>query len=147
MKIILVKDVDNLGQIGDELEVKDGYARNFLIPQKLALESTDGAVRVLEKKRQERERKEKLVIEEYKVLAEKISGVSCTIAMEAGEEDKLFGAVTSDMISEALNGEGVEIDKKQIVLEEPIKELGVHNVEIKLHPEVRTQARIWVVKK
>ena len=147
MKIILLKDVNKLGEIGDELVVKDGYARNFLFPRKLAIESTKGAMRVLEQKKQEKERRERKIIEESNDLAEKIQATSCTISMESGEEDKLFGSVTSDMITESLKAEGIEIDKKMILLEEPIKALGVYNVDIRLHPEVKTQVRVWVVKK
>lgn len=147
MKIILMKDIDKLGGLGDELEVKDGYARNFLIPRKFAIESTKGAVRILEAKRKERARRDEQIKEEFATLAEKIQAASCTISVDVGEEDKMFGSVTSEMIAEVLGVEGVEIDKKKIVLEEPIKTLGVHNVEIKLHPEVTAQAKIWVVKK
>jgi len=147
VKIILVKDVEKLGSTGDELEVKDGYARNYLIPKKIAVQSTEGALRMLEKRRRGEERKAKKLKQEHEQLAEKIKATSCTISMEVGEEDRLFGSVTSEMIAESLCAEGVEIDKKKIILEEPIKALGVYNVEIRLHPEVKTQARIWVVKK
>lgn len=147
MKIILVKDVDRLGEIGDELVVKDGYARNYLIPNKLAIESTKGALRILEQKRREKARREQLLKEEMEKISEKIQAASCTISMEAGEEDKLFGTVTTEMVQEALLSEGIEVDKKKIVIEEPIKALGVYTVDIKLHPEVKAQARIWVVKK
>ncbi|MFC1570165.1 50S ribosomal protein L9 [Candidatus Omnitrophota bacterium] len=147
MKIILMKDVDKLGGIGDELEVKDGYARNFLIPRKVAIESTKGAVRILEAKKRERARRDEQIKVEFETLAEKIQAASCTISVDVGEEDKMFGSVTSDLISEVLGAEGIEVDKKKIVLEEPIKTLGVHNVDIKLHPEVTAQAKIWVVKK
>ncbi len=147
MKIILLKDVDNLGTIGDELEVKDGYARNYLIPKKFAMESSEGAMRILEQKKREKENSERKIKEECAQLAEKIRSVSCTISMETGEEDKLFGSVTSETIADSLRGEGFDIDKKKIELEEPIKSLGVYTVEIRLHPEVTTQARIWVVKK
>jgi len=147
LKLILIKDVEKLGQIGDEIEVKDGYARNYLLPRKVAIESTLGAVKILEQKRRERARRELLHKEEMQAIAEKIAGISCTISMEAGEEDKLFGAVTSEMIAEALAIEGAEIDKKKIDLAEPIKALGVYTINIKLHPEVKAQARVWVVKK
>ena len=147
MKVIMMKDVEKLGRLGDEIEVKDGFARNYLIPQKIVMESTENALRIVEKKRKEKERLQKQAIAEYSAVAEKIAAASCTISMEAGEEDKLFGAVTSEMIAESLRGEGIEVDKKKIVLEEPIKALGVYNIDIKLHPEVKTQVRIWVVKK
>ena len=147
MKVILLKEVGGLGDIGDEVEVKDGYARNYLIPRKLVIASTKGALKILEQKRHQRERKEKQLKEEAEQIAEKLANVSCTISMEAGEEEKLFGSVTSEMIAESLHGEGFEIDKKNIQLEEPIKSLGVYNVDVWLHPEVKVQVRIWVVKK
>ena len=147
MKLILVTDVEKLGSIGDEIEVKDGYARNYLMPKKLAVEATEGALRILEQKKREKERKEKEIKEECEKFAEKIAAVSCTISVDAGEEDKLFGSVTSEMIVESLRADGIEIDKKKVVLEEPIKALGVYNVEIRLHPEVKAQVRVWVVKK
>ena len=147
MKVILIKDVPTLGAIGDEIQVKDGYARNFLLPKKIAIESNTGALRVIAQKKKQKEREEKKLKEECSVLAEKIKNISCTIGMEAGEEEKLFGSVTGEMIAEALKAEGLEIDKKKISLDEPIKALGVYNIEIKLHPEVKAQARIWVVKK
>lgn len=147
MKVILIKDSDKLGSIGDEINVKDGYARNYLIPNKIAIEATEGALHVLEAKKREKARKEKQLKEECQALAEKIQEASCTISMDVGEGDKLFGSVTSEMIAEGLASEGIEIDKKKIVLEEPIKALGVFNVEVRLHPEVKAQARVWVVKK
>ena len=147
MKVILIKDVEKLGVIGDEIEVKDGYARNYLIPQDIVIKSNKGALRVVEQKKREKTKKEVKVVRDCQALVEKIASISCTISMEAGEEEKLFGSVTSEMISEAFSAEGVEIDKKKIVIEEPIKALGAFNIEIRLHPEVKTQARIWVVKK
>lgn len=147
MKVILIKDVDKLGKLGDQFTVKDGYARNFLLPQKLAIESTPGASRVLEQKKQAQARKDKQLKEEMESLSAKIADTSCTIPMEAGEEDKLFGSVTSEMIADVLASEGIELDRKKIVLEEPIRAIGVYNVQIRLHPEVKAEARIWVVKK
>ncbi len=147
MKVILLRDVSSLGVLGDEVEVKDGYARNYLLPKELALMSTKGALCILEQKKRGKERREKQVRQECEQLAEKIAATSCTISMEAGEEDKLFGSVTSEMIAGHLGAEGIDVDKKKIILEEPIRSLGVYNVEIRLHPEVKTQARVWVVKK
>lgn len=147
MKVILIKDVPTLGAIGEEVQVKDGYAHNYLFPNKLAIEATKGAVRVLEQKKHQREREEKKLKAESSAIADKIKAASCTISVESGEGDKLFGSVTSEMIADALKAEGITIDKKKIALDEPIKALGVYTVEIKLHPEVKAQARIWVVKK
>jgi large subunit ribosomal protein L9 len=142
-----MKDMEKLGDVGDEIEVSDGYARNYLIPKKVAIRATKGALKVVEQKKKEKERRLQKEKQEAAELAEKMTDLSCTITVEAGEEDKLFGAVTSEMIAEALAAEGVEVDKKKVSLEEPIKALGVYNVDIKLHPEVKAQARIWVVKK
>ena len=147
MKVILIKDIANLGEIGDELEVKDGYARNYLIPKEIAIPATKSALRILEEKKKEKARLEQKLIEEYKELAEKMKDLSCTISVEAGEEDKLFGTVTNDMIADTLKAEDIEIDKRKIVIEEPIKTLGVYNVDVNLHPEVKAQLRVWVVKK
>ncbi|MBD3427214.1 MAG: 50S ribosomal protein L9 [Candidatus Omnitrophica bacterium] len=147
MKVILLKDMDKLGEVGDEVQVKDGYARNYLIPRKIAMESSKGALQVIEKKKKEKALRQERLRQESEQMAEKIKSLSCTISMEAGEEDKLFGAVTSDMIAETLRSEGVEVDKKQILLDQPLKALGVYNVDVRLHPEVTAQARVWVVKK
>lgn len=147
MKVILIKDVNNLGKIGDELTVKDGYARNHLLPKKEAIEASPGALKVLAQKKNQAIRRSNKLKEECVLIAGKIAEISCTISMEAGEEDKLFGAVTAEMISETLMTEGIEIDKRKIVLEEPIKAIGVYTVEIRLHPEVKAEARVWVVKK
>ncbi|MDD5633697.1 MAG: 50S ribosomal protein L9 [Candidatus Omnitrophica bacterium] len=147
MKVILLKDISGLGKLGSEVEVKDGYAKNYLIPNNFVVEATKGALRTVEQKKLAASRKEEKLKEEYKKLADKISSISCTISVEAGEEDKLFGAVTSEMIADSLKLEGAEIDKKKVVLDEPIKKLGVYNVEIRLHPDVKTQVKIWVVKK
>jgi len=147
VKVILLKDVPTLGAIGEEVQVKDGYAHNYLLPQKLAIEATKGALRVLEQKKYQSAREEKKLKDESLLIADKIKAASCTISVPAGEGDKLFGSVTSEMIADALKTEGIMVDKKKIVLEEPIKALGVYTIEVKLHPEVKAQARIWVVKK
>ncbi len=147
MKAILIEDIDKLGKMGDIVDIKQGYARNFLFPRNLAIEVTDRNLKALEDKKRKRERqlkKEKIHMEE---LARRISSVSCTIPMAAGEEDKLFGSVTAEHIAKAFSSEGINVDKKQIHILEPIKKLGVYPVEIKLHPEVTTQTKVWVVKK
>jgi len=147
MKVILVKDIEKVGSIGDELEIKDGYARNYLIPKKFAIESNKGAIQILEKKKLEASRREQKIKDECRALAERIKAGSFTIPVDAGEKDKLFGSVTAEMISDFLKVEGIDVDKRKIVLEEPIKALGVYNIEIRLHPEVKAEARIWIVKK
>lgn len=147
MKVILLKDVKNLGSMGDKITVKDGYARNFLVPNKLVIEATKGALSVLEQKKQQKVRREKKIKDECTQLAARIAAISCTIPVDTGQEDKLFGSVTSEMIAETLRAEGIEVDKKKIMLETPIKTLGVHNVEIRLHLDIKCQIRVWVVKK
>jgi len=147
MEVILLADVKTLGKEGDALKVKDGYARNYLIPNKLALPSTKGALRAVEAKKKKREKEkanEKKIAEE---LAKKISQISLTIPVESGVNDALFGSVTTDTIFYALKQEGVNVDKKDIIIKEPIKKLGVYTLEVKLHSEVKGNLRIWVVKK
>ncbi|MBF0493696.1 MAG: 50S ribosomal protein L9 [Candidatus Omnitrophica bacterium] len=147
MNVILLQDVDKLGSMGAEVKVEDGYARNYLIPRKMALLATAEALKLLEKKKKERAIAEQKLKAECAELAKKIVKLSLTVQMESGEEEKLFGSVTSDIISEALKSEGMEVDKKKIVIKEPIKKLGVYTVGIKLHSEVETEVRVWVVKK
>ncbi|RJP57088.1 MAG: 50S ribosomal protein L9 [Candidatus Auribacter fodinae] len=146
MEIILVKQVKDLGSEGDVVKVADGYARNFLIPQGFAITATKSSLKKIDEIRQskiKREQKEKLQAQK---LAEKIGSVSCTIARQVGEDDKLFGSVTSQDIAKALEKEGIEVDRRKIILEESLRELGVFSVDIKLHPEVTGTVKVWVVK-
>lgn len=147
-ELILTQPVKGLGKNGDKVKVKDGYARNFLIPSKLALEATPQNLeyhRQQQKKEQTRLARERQQAEE---LAKKISQVSCTISVEAGENDRLFGAVTAQDIAAAVKEKsGVSLDKRWIELDEPIKQLGVFTVSVRLHPEVKGQLKLWVVKK
>ncbi len=146
MEVILTQSIGSLGRAGDCISVKDGYARNYLFPKNLAKEATPGNIKALEslKKKQAVEDENKL--KETQALAEKIAGLSITISAKAGEEEKLYGTVTAEMISNALVAEQISIDKKDIVLEEPIKKLGIYQVGIKLHPQVKAALRVWVVK-
>ena len=147
MKVILIANVDKLGSMGDVLTVKEGYARNYLIPKKLAKEATAGNMRSLESLLKKKSALEAKVLEEAKGLAEKISALSLSIPVEAGEEEKLFGSVSSDMIAEALSQEGITVDKRDIVLDEPIKKLGVYQVAVKIHPQVKASLKVSVVNK
>jgi len=147
MKVILIEDVKSIGSMGDIIDVKDGYARNFLFPKKLARKAIDSNLKIIEdikKKKLIAQTKEK---KEADAVKEKICALSCTIPMEAGEDDKLFGSVTNQDISQAFEVEGLIIEKRKIILEEPIKKLGVYNIAIKLHPEVIAEVKVWVVKK
>ena len=146
MDVVLVKDVEKLGKIGDVVAVKDGFARNFLIPKGLAKLKTPGTLRLAQQaKRREQVHLEK-ALEEAKTLASRILTFSCTLRVKVGEGDKLFGAITSQDVAEAFEAEGIPLDRKKIVLEEPIHALGVFQIPVKLHPEVTTTVKIWVVK-
>ncbi|MCX5776780.1 MAG: 50S ribosomal protein L9 [Candidatus Firestonebacteria bacterium] len=147
MKVILTKDVDKMGKKGDLKNVSDGYARNFLFPARAAVEASAANIKDVEEKKKRDAVKLKKEKEVYLELAAKIGKVSITIATQVGEEDKMFGAVTAEDISEALKKEGFEVDKRKIDLAEPIKKLGTFDVSIKLHAEVAAAIKVWVVKK
>lgn len=146
MKVILTEEVPSVGQPGDLLTVKDGYARNYLIPNHKAVHATTQNMKQLDHQKRLVEEKLNKIKAEAEKIAKKIEEISCTITKPAGEEDKLFGSVTSSDISESLNNEGLEIDKKKIVLDEPIKKLGIFNIPVKLHPAVTATLKVWVVK-
>lgn len=146
MKVILREDHEKLGNIGDVIQVKPGFARNFLIPRKIAYPARANFIKMIEEEQRQKEHrkyKEKKVAEE---LAKSLEDVSVTISVSVGEEDKMFGSVTTLDISEALTKQSIEIDRKKIVLEEPIKELGIYSVPIKLYSEVEAKIKVWVVK-
>ncbi len=146
MKVILTQTVGSLGKIGDIVNVKDGYARNYLFPKNAAKEATPGNMKILDSLKKKQALEDAKRLDEAKALAEKIAALSVTISAKAGEEEKLFGAVTAEMISAALGNEKIAIDKKDIVLDEPIKKLGVYQVGVKIHPEVKASLRVWVIK-
>jgi len=147
MEVILLNDVRSLGKEGETVKVKDGYARNYLIPRKLAMPYAKGAIKIVEEKQKKAALKLEKEKKSAKEIAEKIKKLSLTISTEAGVEDVLFGSVTSEAIARALKQEGIEVDKKNITLDEPIKKLGVYNVKVKLYTDVTETLRIWVVKK
>lgn len=146
MKIILRKNYDQLGKIGDLVEVKDGFARNFLLPRQIAYVATKGNIRALEEEKHQLAKKEVKELESAKGLASELENVSITIPVKVGEEDRIFGSVTAQMIADALKEKKYNIDKRKIDLEEPIKALGIYSVNIKLHPEVTTIVKTWVVR-
>jgi large subunit ribosomal protein L9 len=146
MRVILRQEVEKLGGPGKIVDVSDGYARNYLIPRGLAMPATAANLRMLEeeKKRESlRANREKRAAQR---LAEKLNGVSVTATVSVGEDDRVFGAVTSQMIAELLQQKGFEIDRRKIMLEEPLKALGIYDVPIKLHPEVEAKIKVWVVR-
>jgi large subunit ribosomal protein L9 len=144
-QIILTAPVDNLGAEGDTVTVADGYARNFLFPKGLALPATTGNLRRIESLRKKREATLVTQLEDAKSAVAKLVKQSYTITAAAGEDGKLYGSVTAADISEALKKEGIDVDRRKIVMEHPIHELGVYDVDVKLHPEVVTKVKIWVV--
>lgn len=146
MKVILIEDVAKLGKSGDLVHTKDGYARNFLIPKELAIPANPQNVKALEHQKTLLRQKQHRVKKDAENLAQRIERISCTIAKPTGEEDKLFGAVTSLDIEQSLKDEGISVDRKRILLDEPIKSLGIYKVPIKIHPEVTAHLKVWVVR-
>ena len=146
MKVILNQDVPGVGSQGDVVRVAHGHARNYLIPRGLALQATPRNLRVYQELRKKEEAAHMRLKRQAQALAEKINQASCTISAKAGEDDKLFGAVTSQDVATALGEAGFTIDKKKIDLQEPIKQLGVYNIPIKLHPEATAKLKLWVVR-
>lgn len=145
MDIILLEEVENLGKIGDLVKVADGYARNFLIPKKFALQATKRNIKGVEHKKRIAEAKRRSDMKNAEAIAEKLESLKITIPAKVGEEDKLFGSVTRRNIAEAILREGVEIERKNILLEEPIKTAGIFDVDVKVHQETHAKIRIWVV--
>ena len=145
MQVILRDRLENLGDAGDVVEVKPGYARNYLIPKGLAYEATKANVRRIEAERAAQGRRDAETLTEARQRASAIEGVSLTFTARAGQEGKLFGSITSADIAEKLAEQGVTIDRRQIELDEPIKSLGVHSVPIRLHPQVQPEVKVWVI--
>ncbi len=144
MKIILLQEVEKLGKAGERVEVADGYARNFLIPTRKAVAATAAHVKSLnDLVRQDRGRQDR-VRQAAEALAERIAEAKCVVTRQAGEQEKLFGSVTNLDIGAALADLGIEVDRKRILLEEPIKALGSYTVPIRLHPQVVAQLRLSV---
>jgi len=144
MKVILIQDVDNLGKIGDSVNVKNGYARNFLIPNKLALFANDQNMKSIESMLKQQELKNAKERSNLESLVKVLDKVTLKFELKAGEEGKLFGSVTSQMISDELAKQDLNIDKKEIILEEPIKELGKHKVSINLGENLSASIQIKV---
>jgi large subunit ribosomal protein L9 len=145
MQVILRSALENLGEAGQVVDVKSGYARNYLIPQGLAYEATKENVRRIEAERVRAATKEAGVLEEARERARSIEGVSLTFHARAGQEGKLFGSIGSADIAEKLAEQGITVDRRQIELDEPIKTLGVTNVPIRLHPQVKPLVKVWTI--
>lgn len=148
VNVILREDVDKLGEAGEVVSVKPGFARNYLLPQNLAYEATDSAIQQLERERERAEQRARRDFLEARRRASQLEEVQLTFHARAGEESKLFGSIGTADIADRLNEQELdfEIDRKQVDLDEPIKELGVYNVGIQLHREVRPEIKVWVIK-
>ena len=145
-EVVLMADVQGLGLQGEVVRVADGYARNFLLPRNLAAPVTEATRRKLAKVRKVREEQDVKELDTAQNLVKSIEQVSCTIPVKTGEGGKLFGSVTAADIVSALKAQGVEVDKHQVDLPEPLRELGVFNIPIKVHPKVHATLKIWVVE-
>ena len=146
MKVILRKDFESLGHIGDVIDVKEGYARNFLIPRKIAYTALEGNLKALEDEKKSIARKSEKELHAAEAVSSELEKVSVTIPVQVGEEDKIFGSVTAQMIAAALKEKSFDIDKRKIEIEEPIKTLGIYNVNVKLHSNVGASIKVWVVR-
>ncbi|MEY2719642.1 MAG: hypothetical protein RLZZ273_1008 [Bacteroidota bacterium] len=145
MKIILRQDVENLGNIGEIVVVKPGYARNFLIPNQLAYVATDGAIRALETEKKQYEVRKAKARQQAEVVAAQLADLQITVSMQVGEEGRLFGSVTAPMIAQELELRGYGVDKRNIIIDEPIKTLGIFEVKVKLHSDLTAPLKVWVI--
>jgi len=146
MKIILREDIEKLGDAGEIVDVKPGYFRNYLEPRQMAMRATDSNRAIFEEENRMRDVRENKARREAEKLADKLRNVSLNAMVQVGEEDKVFGSVTSQDIAKLLKEEGFEIDKRDILLDEPIKALGIYTVPVKLHKAVDAEVKVWVIK-
>jgi len=146
MEVLLMTDVPGLGSEGDIVKVADGYGRNYLLPRDLAAPVTEATRRRLQKMREEREARQKEEIESARAMAAKLANASCTIPVKVGEEEQMYGSVTTSDIVESLQSQDIELDRHSLVMDGPIRELGVYDVAVRLHPEVEATVKVWVVE-
>jgi large subunit ribosomal protein L9 len=146
MDVILREDIDNLGARGQVVQVASGYARNYLLPKRLAVAATEANKKIVEQERQSHLRKEAKQKNEAEDLGKMMTGVTVTISQKAGENDQLFGSVTSKDVAEALEQKGYTIDRRKIQLDEPIKQLGEHKVMVRLHRDVTAEVNVNVMR-
>lgn len=147
MKVILRQDITSLGKAGEAVEVKSGYGRNFLIPRNMAVVATKGNIRAIDEIKSQNELREKKQRVEAVRLKDKLEKMSLTCEVLVGEEDKIFGSVTSQNIVDLAAAEGFTIDKRNVVLEEAIKSLGVYTVQVKVEKEITANVKLWVIRK
>ena len=146
MEVILRQDVDKLGRRGDVVKVAEGYGRNFLLPRGLAMQVSEANKAMIAKERKAHDLRMAKEKAEFQAVADRINALRYIAPRKVGEHDVLYGSVTSGDIAEFLKGKGIEIDKRKVQLEEPIKKLGEHEVQVKLHPEVSANLRVLVTK-
>lgn len=146
MKIILTKTHENLGEAGEIINVKNGYARNYLIPRNMALAATKANTLRYEESKKQQSAIQNREMASANEMANEMSKISLTASVQVGEDDKVFGSVTSQEISKLLSEQGFTVDKKDILLDEPIKALGIYNVSIKVQQDVKSEVKLWVVK-
>ena len=147
MKVILKDDVDKLGEAGEGVEVKPGYGRNYLIPRNLAVAATPAHLRNLDLIKKQKAQRDQKVHKSSLAEKERLEAISITASVQVGEEDKVFGSVTSQTVAELLEAAGHPVDRRKIQLDEPIKELGLFTVPIKLASAVTADVKLWVVKR
>ena len=146
MEVILREDVEKLGQRGETVKVAPGYARNFLLPKQLAVRATGANKKIVEQERQAHLRKEAKLESEAADLSKLMTGTTITIAQKSGENDQLFGSVTAKDVADQLEKKGFVIDRRKIQLDEPIKTLGEHKVQVRLHRDVTAEVTVHVIK-
>ncbi len=145
MKVILTQEVSNLGSIGEVVNVRNGYARNFLLPRGLAAVANEANQAQLAHHKRVLEKRREKALAEAKSLAGKIEKISVTVAKQVGEDEKIFGSVTTGELEELLKAEGVDISKKEISLLDEVKKVGVYSAQVKLHKDVVAKFKVWVV--
>ncbi len=147
MKVILKQDIPDLGKAGKIIEVKSGYARNYLMPRNLAIMASKANVRAIEEIEKQNKIRERKLRNEAEKLKDKMEQMSLTIEVLVGEEDKIFGSVTAQNVAELLESEGIKVDKRHITLEDPIKSLGVYTIPVKIEKDVVANVKVWVIRK
>ena len=147
MQIILTNTIEHLGKVGDVVKVKDGYARNYLLPRQMAVTATPGNIKRIEKEKSKRLALYEEQKKQAQAKADVLSKVSLTIAVEVNDQEKLYGAISETEILSAFEAEEHKIEKKALVIDKPIEELGIFEIGVKLHPEVIAKIRLWVTKK
>ncbi len=147
MKVILREDIEDLGQAGEVIEVKSGYGRNFLFPRNMAIPATKANLKAIGEVSRQKDQRERKNRREADKIKESIEKLSISTEVQVGEEDKLFGSVTNADVAKLLGTEGVTVDKRAVLMEEPIKALGVYTIPVKIAKDVTADLKLWVVKK